>query len=116
MATISEHNNLIKICFDGNSHLKHVMNNDEIKQMTLIEGRYPLTRLPVCGHCEGLALWAKGGQAVCRKCGTITKHPITYSSYLAAGYDVDATGQTFRGVAHAGEMIKRDIILPDYGG
>lgn len=112
---IGEHNKLINIVFNGNKHLNHVMNNDEIRQMTLIEGRYPLTRLPVCGHCEGLAMWAKGGQAICRKCGTITKNPVTYSSYLASGMDVDPTGATFRGISHQREMRKRDVILPDYG-
>ena len=112
---IDEHNQLIKVIFEGNSHLNHVLSNDEVRQMTIIENRYPLTRLPVCGSCEGLAYWGKGMVGVCRKCGTITKKPITYSSYLASGYDVDQTGATFRKVAYQGEMIKRDIILPDYG-
>lgn len=116
MATIEKHHEIVKVVFDGNKHLNHVMSNDQIKQMTLIENRYPLTRLPVCGGCERLAMWSRGGQATCTHCGTITKKPITYSSYLASGYDVDATGATFRSVAYKGEMIKRDIILPDYGG
>lgn len=112
---IGDHNKLISVVFDGSKHLKHVLNNEEVRNMTMIEGRYPLTKLPVCGGCEGLAYWSRGGQATCRKCGTITKNPITYSSYLASGYDVDPTGETFRGVAHQGEMMKRDIILPDFG-
>jgi hypothetical protein len=115
MATVAEHNQIIKMCFDGNKHLKHVLSNEEIRNMTIIENRFPLTKLPVCGSCERLAMWGKGGQGVCRHCGTITKNPITYSSYLASGYDVDQTGTTFRSVAHKSEMVKRDIILPDYG-
>ena len=112
---VIDHNQLIKVVFQGNKHLKHVLNNEDVKNMTVIEGRYPLTRLPVCGGCEGLAMWSRGGQATCRKCGTITKNPITYSSYLASGYDVDQTGETFRSLVHQNEMIKRDIILPSYG-
>jgi hypothetical protein len=81
--------------------------------MTLIENRFPLTKLPVCGNCERLAYWAKGGQAVCRYCGSITKTPITYSSYLASGYDVDATGTTAKAVLSR-ERTKRSLILPEY--
>lgn len=113
MATVQEHNELIKVCFDGNKHLQHVLSMDEIRQMTLIENRFPLTKLPVCGHCERLAYWAKGMQAICKHCGTITKSPITYSSYLASGYDVDPTGHTARQVMSSREEYGR-IILPEY--
>jgi hypothetical protein len=109
-----EHNNLIKIVFDGSKHLKHVLSNDQIRNMTMIESRFPLTKLPVCGGCEKLALWGRGGQGYCPSCGTITKSPITYSSYLASGYDVDPTGTTFRSITYQKEMDKR-FILPDYG-
>ena len=85
----------------------------------MLEGRFPLTKLPVCGSCEKLALWSRGKQAVCRLCGTITKSPITYSSYLASGYDVDATGETAKKVFNQANMEKerqrRQLILPDYG-
>ncbi len=85
--------------------------------MCLIENRYPLTRLPVCGSCERLAMWSKDNHAICRTCGTITKQPITYSSYLASGYDIDATGDTAKRVLNfEKEMKKRQYILPDYGG
>ena len=113
MATTQEHNQLIKVCFDGNKHLKKVLDSEEIRNMTMIEGRFPLTKLPVCGCCEGLALWSHGGQAICRKCGSITKNPITYSSYLAAGYDVDATGQTAKSALLTREQIAEQL-LPDY--
>lgn len=112
MATTTQHNNLVKICFDGNKHLKHVLSNSEIAQMTLIENRFPLTKLPVCGGCEGLALWSRNKTATCRKCGTITQNPITYSSYLASGYDVDATGKTAKTVLKAEENMRAS--LPEY--
>ena len=107
MASIQEHNELIKVVFDGNKHLKHVLSADEIRQMTVMENRFPLTKLPVCGHCEKLGMWSKGMQCTCKSCGTITKKPITYSTYLASGYDVDSTGKTAQRVLS---------VLPDYGG
>ena len=112
MASIKEHNQLIKIVFNGNSHLKHVMSSEQIKQMTLIEGRYPLTRLPVCGHCEKLAHWYRGGQAYCPNCGTYTKNPVTYASYLASGYDIDGT--TAKWMLDTEKKL-RNKVLPDYG-
>ena len=107
------HNQLIKVVFDGSKHLKHVLSSDEIRQMTMIEGRFPLTKLPVCGHCERLAVWGKNMSGVCRHCGTITRVPITYSNYLSAGYDVDATGDTARRVM-CQEKERRDIVLPKH--
>lgn len=113
MSTIAEHNQLIKICFNGNKHFKHVLKQDDIKNMTLIENRFPLTKLPVCGSCESLAYWCRG-EGYCKKCGTITKNPLTYSNYLGSGYDIDATGQTAKKVLKD-EMNKRLMALPDYG-
>jgi len=88
------------------------MTNEQIQKLTLYESRYPLSRLPVCGHCEKLAFWHKDGTAYCPSCGTYTQSPITYSTYLASGYDIDATT--------AGQMLKmerdrKSAILPDYG-
>lgn len=114
MTTIGQHNQLIKICFDGSNHLKHVLSNEEIKNMTLLEERFPLTKLPVCGCCEKLAMWGKDMCGVCRSCGTITKNPMTYSNYLASGYDIDATGATAREVLNK-RQIASALILPDYG-
>lgn len=114
MATTQEHNQLVKICFDGSKHLKHVLSQEDIMQMTLIENRFPLTKLPVCGGCERLAYWSAGMQATCKHCGTITKNPITYSTYLASGYDVDTTGATAKVVMEKSNYI-RDRILPIYG-
>ena len=106
---VQEHNQLMKVVFDGNKHLKHILTSDQIRKLTLLENRYPLTRMPVCGHCEKLAYWNKEN-AYCPSCGTYTKHPVTYSNYLAMGYDVE-TGIASKMM----ELNKRRQILPDYG-
>jgi hypothetical protein len=120
MATPGEHNQIIKCVFDGNKHLKHVLSDQEIIDLTMIEQRFPLTKLPVCGHCERLGFWHKdlNGKPIgyCKKCGTITKKPITYATYLASKMDVDATGETFRSMLlaeKAAEEYKRMVYLPD---
>lgn len=115
MATIQEHNNqIMKVILNGSDHLKHVLTDESIRRMTAIENRYPLTKLPVCPHCERLAMWGEGGCGICRKCGTITKRPITYAEYLAHGYDIDATGATAKAVLAQQKEVRR-IYLPDYG-
>ena len=106
---VQEHNQLMKVVFNGNKHLQHVLTSDQIMKLTMIENRYPLTRMPVCGHCEKLAYWNKES-AYCPSCGTYTKSPVTYSNYLAMGYDVD------NGIANKMmELDKRRRLLPDYG-
>jgi hypothetical protein len=112
MATVKQHNKIIGVVFNGNKHLNKVLTNDTIRNMTTIENRYPLTKLPVCGHCENLALWDTGGTARCPKCGWITKVPITYSTYLSQGYDIDR-GTTAREVLKARDNAT--MILPNYG-
>lgn len=109
MATVRQHNNLIKIVFNGSKHLKHVMNSEEINKMTMIDARYPITRMPVCGHCERIAYWTKNGSAYCPSCGTYTKVPITYSSYLASGYDISGSPITHE---LKEKRRKQSIILP----
>lgn len=102
VASNRKHHEIIKCVFDGNKHLKHVLSSKEIQEMTVIENRFPLTKLPVCGHCEKLGLWSHSGGkpvGICKSCGTITKSPVTYSSYLASKMDVDQTGDTFRRIA-----------------
>ena len=107
---VQQHNSLMKVVLDGNKHLNHVLTSDRIKQLTLYEGRYPLTRMPVCGHCEKLAYWYRDKSAYCPSCGTYTKNAVTYSTYLATGYDIEA------GFANKMlEMDKRNKILPSYG-
>lgn len=121
MATAGQHNQILKVIFDGSKHLNHVLDNDQIKKMTLYEGRFPLTKLPVCGHCEKLGLWhkdelTKKPVGVCTACGAITRKPLTYSSYLAAGYDIDQTGDSFRRMAIVDkqkDLVNRHIYLPD---
>lgn len=121
MANDMQHNRLIKVLFDGSKHLKHVLSDQEILDMTMIEGRFPLTKLPVCGHCEALGLWTKdtNGKPMgyCKKCGSYTRKPLTYSSYLASGYDLDKTGDEFRKMAIVDKVAddyKRKVYLPDF--
>lgn len=122
MPTEKRHNDLIAYHFDGNKHLKHVLSVDEIKDMTLIEGRFPLTKLPVCAHCEKLGLWTKDFLTkkpcgYCKACGSYTKSPVTYSTYLAQKMDIDATGASFRqmlDVDKKQEDYKRMVYLPDF--
>lgn len=122
MASDYQHNNILKVVFDGNKHFKHVLSDQEIIDMTVIEGRFPLTKLPVCGHCERLGLWhkdelTKKPVGVCKSCGTITRKPVPYSSYLASKMDIDATGDSFRKMALVDRKIddyKRMVYLPDF--
>ena len=121
MGTITQHHDIIKCIFGGSKHFKHVLSNDEITQMTLIENRFPLTKLPVCGHCEKLGLWSKGISnepiGVCKSCGAITKQPITYSTYLASQLDIDPTGDTFRRMSTLEKKVdnfNRKVFLHKY--
>ncbi len=111
MATIDKHNQIIKVNFGQGKHFQHVLTNKDIQRMTMLEGRYPVSRLPVCSGCERVAYWGHGGQGVCPECGTITKDPITLSEYMAKGYDIDRTGL---GRDTKDEMNNRDVILPAY--
>lgn len=122
MASDLEHNNIIKYVFNGNKHLKHVLSDKDILDMTVIEGRFPLTKLPVCGHCEKLGLWTKDvltdkPMGYCKSCGTYTRDAITYSTYLASKMDIDETGDSFRRMALVDrnlEDINRMVYLPDF--
>jgi hypothetical protein len=117
-----EHNQFICHQFDNNKHLKHVLTTEEITKMCVIEGRFPLTKLPVCVRCERLGLWhkdeiTKKPVGVCKACGTITHSPKTYSTYLAQGMDIDKTGDSFRRMAIVDkkkEAYKRLVWLPDF--
>lgn len=118
--SVNKHHQILKVVFDGNKHLKHVLSQDEIKDMTLIENRFPLTKLPVCGHCEKLGMWSnENGRpiGVCRSCGTITRNPITYSTYLSSKMDVDETGDTFRSMLQVEKNLeerKRFLYLHEF--
>jgi len=118
MASVAEHNKLMAIIFGNSKHFNHVMSNEEIRTMTMLENSCPLTRQPVCGRCEQLGLWHKGdfGEpvCVCKKCGSITKNPVTYAAYLASNLDIDPTGMTAReALRHRRRLV--DNYVPDYG-
>lgn len=115
--------NQLLICnFQNNKHLKKVLTDEQIVNMTIIEDRFPLSKLPVCNHCESLGLWDKDsitGKPVgyCKKCGTISTKPVTYSTYLARGYDIDKTGDNFRRMAlveKKADAYRRAVYLPDF--
>lgn len=113
MADPREHNNFIYRVMSDQKHLKHVLTQEDIARMTMIEGRYPISKLPVCSHCEGLAMWGKGMIGVCTKCGTTTLNPITLSEYYLKGYDLDGvTGEDRAQVTH--ERNARKEIIPEF--
>ena len=122
MATEKEHNQIIAYNFGNNKHVQKVLSDKEILDMTIIEGRFPLTKLPVCNKCECLGLWSKDiltGKpvGVCKSCGTITKSPVTYSTYLARGFDLDKTGAGFRNMLKIEkdmDAANRIFYLPDF--
>lgn len=111
MASIEQHNNLLKCMVGGQNHFRHILTNDRIREMTIKENRYPITRLPVCEHCERLAMWSKninGERVGVCKCGTVTANPMRYSEYLMNGYDIDRTNNK---VEANTEIQARKIIL-----
>lgn len=112
MATVKEHNGFIFKVFSDQKHFRHVLTQDDIVRMTGVEKRYPISKLPVCSHCERLAMWGINGIAVCTKCGTTTLKPITLAEYYIKGYDLDITTHDDRDqVKH--EKIAREFLLPD---
>ena len=122
MATDLEHNMIIAYNFGQNKHVQKVLSDKEIAEMTIIEGRFPLTKLPVCNKCEKLGLWSKDiltGKpiGVCKSCGTVTKSPVTYSTYLARGFDLDKSGKGFREMLNIEKKLdekNRICYLPDF--
>ena len=111
---MNNHNNTIMKVFNDNKHLKHVLTNKMVDNMCRIENRFPLTKLPVCNNCERLALW-HGEDGYCDFCGTYSKKPMTYSEYLADGYDIDSSGTTFRKLSEiqkSEEAKKRILYVP----
>ena len=85
---------IIKLSYND-KHIVHVLSNEKVNEMTQLSQRYPITRLPVCNHCEALGLWGftkmKEPAGYCEKCGTITVGPISYAEYLVAGHDLPGT-------------------------
>lgn len=113
MATIREHNHLMRCVLGNTKHFKHILTRDDLSRITGLEKRYPVSRRPVCEHCESVGWWRKGKACFCPTCGTITKHPITLSEYYIKGYDLDGSRS---GLSKEVKItkIKRDRILPVY--
>jgi len=115
-----QHNKLIIKCYEGNPHLKHVLTNTDINRIAMLEGRYPITKFPVCSHCERLGLWTQVDgipSGYCEICGTYTRNPMTYSEYLSKGFDVDETGETFRKMSKVDKELREKnklFYLPEY--
>jgi len=89
---VDKNDNLIKISY-ANTHIRHCLSVEKVHEMTQVEKRYPIARLPMCNHCEAVALWSPmtgDGKrtGTCLNCGTVTIDPITFSEYLVAGYDL----------------------------
>ena len=80
---------LIKYMRGGQSHRRHLMTGSLSARLALMEKRYPAVRLPMCEHCECLALWGRNelgeGVGVCAECGTVTLNPMTYGEYMLNG-------------------------------
>lgn len=92
MATIAQHNNLIKVNFGQGNHYKHILTNDDVVRIAMLENRFAISKMPVCANCERLGLWHHGRTCYCKHCGTVTKNPITFAEYYTIGYDIDKTG------------------------
>jgi hypothetical protein len=75
-------------------HLLHAMANKRMK-VFLTYGGYDIWEMPICGKCEKIAWWDKGGKAVCSdpKCGHVTENPITFGKFYEMGYHADRTVQ-----------------------
>lgn len=104
----------LKISYND-KHIKHCLSVEKVNEMTQVEKRYPMARLPVCNHCEALALWSRpleDGRATgtCLKCGTITIDPINLAEYLVSGYDLpmDMSAETKEEI-----KVKRSLIVDE---
>lgn len=85
--------NRIYKCIAGETlHWRHFLTGPMVRRMTLIENRYPVTQLPMCGNCEKAAMWHHNTQGDmvgwCEECNTTTVNPITFSEYLVEGYNL----------------------------
>ena len=85
---------IVKLSYND-KHITHVLSNEKVNEMTQLQQRYPITKLPVCNKCEALGLWGftkmKEPAGYCERCGTITVKPICYAEYLVQGYDLPDT-------------------------
>ena len=77
---------IIKLSYND-KHIVHVLSNEKVNEMTQLSQRYPITRLPVCNHCEALGLWRftkmKEPAGYCEKCGTMLSHREMEQNCLA---------------------------------
>ena len=94
MTANEKNNGIIKCMVGGQSHFKHILTGEMAAKISFIENRYPAANLPVCEHCERLALWGHSIDnspiGVCPVCGTVTSMPVRYAEYLVAnGLDLD---------------------------
>jgi hypothetical protein len=96
---IRKSNNLIKIFTGGTSHNRRLLTNNDIMTIHNVEVHVPIISQPICEHCERIVIWSQTrgtfGEVIplgmCKYCGTITKNPMTYGEWLAAGHDIPNT-------------------------
>lgn len=92
MKDFRRENKLYKVINGSRSHYRHMLTDDTVRRMTMVENRCSVAKQPMCGFCERVALWNRGPDgrpvAYCHACGSTTLNPITYAEYLANGYDL----------------------------
>ena len=96
MDNIQRQNRFIAYYMGGTKHAERAKNDEERLKIRGVETQIPLISQPICEHCERLCYWDQErgifGQVVplgvCVECGGITRKPLTYGEYLAAGYDI----------------------------
>ena len=85
---------------ESNERATWVLQNDKLfksnvekfwRPRLMQEFHFDVWKLPVCGRCEGWALWHGKGRCTCHQCGHTTINPISVEEFYEKGYHVDRT-------------------------